>query len=64
MITVSNDPLLVQPVNHGSLIPGGSHINLEELVDLSSLKFFRPFLGGISIWVLPLSSHVRLSNAI
>ena len=54
--------LLVQPVNDGSLILRGSHANLEEVVDLSSLKFFRPFLGGISIWVLPLSPHVRLSN--
>ena len=39
-------PLLVQPVNDGFLILRGSHTNLEEVVDLSSLKFLGRFLAG------------------
>ena len=40
--------LLEQLVNQDSLILGGSRVSLRELVDWSSLKFFRPFLRGIS----------------
>ena len=59
---VSKGSLLVQSVNCGSLILRGSYISLEELIDLSSLKFFRPFLCKISFWVLLLSPYFELSN--
>ena len=47
--------LLMQPVNDGSLILRGSHTNLEEVVDLSSLKFlgrfFVRFPSGFSYYL-------------